>query len=101
MQPVGTEKSFSSDEWARQSYNYIKALKNILGIHLNSYLLKKLLMRPAFQSLKFGATGDGRALFRMLSQPALKRKFEGAIDFDQWAKSCDFKQQYIPLRERD
>ncbi len=98
-QPLGADKKFQSDEWVRRSYKYIKALKSILGVDLNSYLLKKLFMRPAFRTIKFGATKDGMVIFKMLSQPELRRKFESVIDFEQWAREPEFSRQFIPLRK--
>ena len=96
-QPLGADKRFLLDDYARLSYYYIKALKTILNVGLNSYLLKKLLMKPAFQTIKIGTHRDARSFFKMLSQPELKRKFGSRIDFVQWAALSDFEMGFIPL----
>ncbi len=54
-------------------------------------------MQPVFHIAKFGAIKDGCVLFKVLSQPDLKRKFEDAIDFEWWADSSQLYQQFIPL----
>ena len=97
-QPHGADKKFQSDEWMCRLYNYIKALKKILNVDLNTYLLKKLFMWPVFHTAKFGAIKDGRVLYKVLSLPELKRKFEDAIDFERWADSSQLYQQFIPLK---
>ena len=99
-QPVGADKRFLADHYERISYYYIKALKTILELDVNSYLLKKVLMKPSFRMVKFGTHRDGRSFFKMLSQPELKRKFESRIDYNQWAGCSDFEMGFIPLIPR-
>ena len=95
---MGADKFFQLDEWVRQSYNYVKALKTILGVRMNTYLLKKLLLRHRVQSAKFGPVKEGHVLLKILSQPELKKRFESAIDFDKRGRTSEFYQQFIPLK---
>ena len=67
-------------------YGYIKFLKKALDLDINSYWIKKELMREKYQSILDLCTEgtsiadkDDLALVRILSQPAFKLKLRGRI----------------------
>jgi hypothetical protein len=91
-QHLGDTK-FTSD-LHKSAYTKIKALKTILKIDLNTYFLRKLLLRK----VEYGDTSlRSNFLYKVMSLPELKEKFESRIDYDQW----DFEDShYIPLKKK-
>jgi hypothetical protein len=79
-QNLGKEK-FSSDPH-HNVYCRIKALKSILKVDLSSYMVKKILLRPA--EFMQGSIND--FLYSTMCQPELKEKFCKKIDYKKWGK---------------
>jgi hypothetical protein len=70
-----------------QVYHHIKALKTVLKVNINNYMLKKLLLKPInFRGEYF--------LFDVMNQPEVKEKFQFKIDYTKWEGHMD---RNIPL----
>ena len=61
-------------------YCCIKFLKKVACISINSFWVKKELLREKYQEILDSCDDDDRALVMILSQPEIKTKVEGAID---------------------
>ena len=74
-----TKEKFSSERM-RQMYCYIKFLKNVANIKINSFWLKKEISKEKYEEILISCNDDDRALVLILSQPEIKTKVQGAID---------------------
>jgi hypothetical protein len=76
----------------RRLYQNVKALKTILDVDLNNYMLKKLLLKP----IEFKIRIKSHFLYDVMCMPELKEKFEEKIDYEEW-KVCRAKSK-IPRK---
>jgi hypothetical protein len=90
-QHLNATKFLSNDH--RWVYQRIKALKSVLKIDLNTYFLKKLLLRPVM----FNTNNSYEFLFDVMCQPELREKFERIIDYDNWITEED--KSNLPLKK--
>ena len=77
-----TVNKFSSERM-RQMYCYLKFLKKVANIKINSFWLKKELLKQKYQEILSFCDDDDRALILILSQPEIKTKVQGAIDIQK------------------
>ena len=93
----------------KEAYCYLKALKNIMGLDISSYGLKKVLLLEDFSHLAEAAKNASHLLYLALTHPHLhsifRREFavkrngismRVEINFDDWERSPTG--QKIPLR---
>jgi hypothetical protein len=71
----------------------VKALKTILEIDLNSYMLKKLLSEP----IEFNTEHLNYFLYDVMCQPKIREKFKFVIDYKKWNR--DTRKCFIPLKK--
>jgi hypothetical protein len=91
-QYLGTEKFRSTTHY--KVYCRIKALKSILKVDLSSYMVKKILLRPAEIT-----TGNPHTfLHSTMCQPELKEQFQSKIDFPKWER--ERYKWNIPLKKK-
>jgi hypothetical protein len=88
-----TELKFESPQH-KEAYKKIKALKTVLKIDFNNYLLKKLLLRQ----VQFDSDEPADLLYDILNQPELKIFFELRIDFEKWSYK---NKRRIPLKKME
>jgi hypothetical protein len=79
-----TKEKFKSN-MHKTAYMQIKALKKILDIEFNNYLLKKLLLRP----VEFDHSFEEHFLFDVMCQPELRETFEKRIDYTKWMERAN------------
>jgi hypothetical protein len=93
-QYLGREK-FKSEEH-KKIYLRIKALKTILDIELDNYMLKKLLLKPIELRTDILPSDFISDFFHdVMCQPELREKFESRIAYEFWPKrAC----RSIPLK---
>ena len=63
-------------------YSSIKALKKLLNVEVSIYGVKKLMRQRNYE--RFASLSAHDLLLQILSQPEIKAKFEGKIDFERW-----------------
>ena len=94
---------FQTNSILRQAYIHIKALKMVLGTDAKSYMVKKVLLLPQFDSLvtegeKLTSETQRRQcwmnlVYDVLNYPDLKKEFRKRIDYDKWTR----EDRNIPL----
>ena len=61
-------------------YCYMKFMKKVTDINMNSFWLKKELLKPKYKEILSSSKDDDRALVQILSQPEIRSKVEKIID---------------------
>ena len=74
-----TEHKFKSERM-RDIYCYIKFLKTVAKISINSFWTKKELLKDKYNTILASSNDDDRALVQILSQPEFRTKVEKIID---------------------
>ena len=94
-------KKFRSDG-LKKMYCCIKALVKVLDLKdVKAFVIKKQMMKDVFLNLdeqterSWGDLDEAKLLFKVLSQPELRSKFESTINFQTW-ESDPFNME-IPL----
>ena len=67
----------------KDMYCYIKFLKKVAHIEINSFWTKKELLKQKYSEILEDCNDDDRALVMILSQPEIKTKVENAIDLEK------------------
>ena len=84
-QQLAVTKEFKENQRLKRVYCQIKCLKSLLGVNVNSYFIKKVLLTDVMKT-KFNVEVDMYFLYEALHHSELKIKFESIIDYAKWQR---------------
>jgi hypothetical protein len=78
---------FQSNDLLKKIYINMKALKDLLGVDIKSYSIKKVVLRPGFVASTMEPKADlDELLLEAMSHSDMKRGFQDRVDYHLWKR---------------